>query len=80
MNTFLSVNSGQSLAQNESFGNKQMMTTRELAETLGVSVETVRTVAKKVIDPSKNFWKVINGGKSQVFTEAQATNFSTLMS
>ena len=52
---------------------EKVMTTRELAEALGVSVETVRTVAKKIIDPSKYFWKVINGGKSQVFTEAQAT-------
>lgn len=53
--------------------NEKMMTTKELAEVLGVSNETVRTTARKLIDPSKSIWKVINGGKSQVFTEEQAT-------
>lgn len=51
----------------------RLMTTRELAESLGVSVETVRTAARKLIDPSKSIWKVVNGGKSQVFDVAQAT-------
>ena len=50
-----------------------VMTTKELAEVLGVSTETVRTTAKKIIDPSKLIWRVINGGKSQAFDEAQAT-------
>lgn len=51
----------------------RLMTTKELAESLGVSVETVRTAARKLIDPSKSIWKVVNGGKSQVFDMAQAT-------
>lgn len=51
----------------------RLMTTKELAESLGVSVETVRTAARKLIDPSKSIWKVVNGGKSQVFDVAQAT-------
>lgn len=80
MNTFLSVNSGQSLAQNESFENKQTMTTKELAESLGVDVKTIQRTSAKLFDPSTLMSRVINGGKSQVFTEVQATNFSTLMS
>ncbi len=52
---------------------KRLMTTRELAESLGVSAETVRAAARKLIDPSKSVWRVVNGGKSQVFDEAQAT-------
>lgn len=51
----------------------RLMTTKELADSLGVSVETVRTAARKLIDPSKSIWKVVNGGKSQVFDVAQAT-------
>lgn len=51
----------------------RLMTTKEFAESLGVSVETVRTAARKLIDPSKSIWKVVNGGKSQVFDVAQAT-------
>lgn len=49
------------------------ITRKTLAESLGVSVETVRTAARKLIDPSKSIWKVVNGGKSQVFDVAQAT-------
>lgn len=51
----------------------RLMTTKELADSLGVSVETVRTAARKLIDPSKSIWKVVNGGKSQVFDVPQAT-------
>lgn len=47
-------------------------TTKELADTLGVSVETIRQTARKIITPSNSIWRVINGGKSQVFNEAQA--------
>jgi phage antirepressor YoqD-like protein len=54
--------------------NEQTVTTKELATMLGVTIETVRVTAKKVIDPSKVLWRVINGGKSQVFTEEQATS------
>lgn len=52
---------------------KCVVTTRELAESLGVSAETVRTAARKLIDPSKSIWRVVNGGRSQVFDAAQAT-------
>lgn len=51
----------------------RLMTTKELADSLGVSVETVRTAARKLIDPSKSIWKVVNGGKSQAFDVPQAT-------
>lgn len=52
---------------------EKTMTTKELADVLGVSAETIRTTAKAVIDPSKQIWQVINGGKSMVFNESQAT-------
>lgn len=48
------------------------VTTRELAEVLGVSVDTV-TRAAKILDPSAVLHRVINGGKSKIFTEEQAT-------
>ena len=58
---------------NELSTNVKTVTTKELAETLGVSVETIRTAARKLIAPSKSIWRVVNGGKSQVFNEEQAT-------
>ena len=64
----LPENSVKSLAQYET-----LVTTKELAETLNVSVETIRQTARKVIAPSKSIWKVVNGGKSQAFNKAQAT-------
>ena len=67
----LSANSPKSLVQN--VVEEELVTTRELAQMLGVSIETIRTTAKEILDPSKSIWKVINGGKSQAFTKAQAT-------
>ena len=52
---------------------EKTVTTRELAETLGVSTETIRATAKKIITPSKLIWRVINGGNSLVFNEEQST-------
>ena len=49
------------------------MTTREIAEMLGVSVDTVSRASSKVLDPSAIQRRVINGGVSKVFTEEQAT-------
>lgn len=65
------MNTGKTIATDTLKNN--VMTTKELAEALGVSTETVRTTAKKIIKPSKLIWRVINGGKSQIFDEAQAT-------
>ena len=67
----LSANSTKSLVQN--VVEEELVTTKELAQMLGVSIETIRTTAKEILDPSKSIWKVINGGKSQAFTKAQAT-------
>ena len=52
---------------------EKTMTTRELAELLGVDVKTIQRASAKLFDPSTLMSKVINGGKSQVFNEAQAT-------
>lgn len=52
---------------------EKTMTTRELAETLGVSIDTVTRAASKVLDPSAILRRVVNGGESRVFTERQAT-------
>ena len=49
------------------------VTTKELAETLDVDVRTIQRVAKKLFDPSTLMSRVINGGKSSIFTEEQAT-------
>lgn len=69
----LSENSATSLAQNRDNFNQELVTTRELAEVLGVSVDTVTRVAGKVLDPSAILRRVINGGESKVFNEKQAT-------
>lgn len=52
---------------------EKTMTTRELAGVLGVDVKTIQRTASKLFDPSTLMSRVINGGKSQVFNEAQAT-------
>lgn len=52
---------------------EKTITTKELAEVLGVSVDTITRTANKVIDPSAVLRRVINGGESKVFTEKQAT-------
>lgn len=72
MNTSL-VLSHKSEKNVSDFEQKSLMTTKELAQVLGVSIDTVTRVANKVIDPSAVLHRVINGGKSKVFTEEQAT-------
>ena len=52
---------------------EKVMTTKELAEFLKVDVRTIQLTANKVLDPTKVHSRVINGGKSKVFTEEQAT-------
>lgn len=52
---------------------EKTITTKELAEVLGVSVDTITRTANKVIAPSAVLRRVINGGESKVFTEKQAT-------
>ena len=56
----------------ELFSEEKTMTTKELAEALGVSVDSVSRTVSKVLDPSAVQRRVINGGKSMVFTEKQA--------
>lgn len=53
--------------------NNDVMTTKELAQSLGVDVKTIQRTATKLFNPSTLMSRVINGGKSQVFNEAQAT-------
>jgi len=53
--------------------SKKEITTRELAEILGVDVRTVQRAAERVLDPSTVLTRVINGGKSLIFDEEQAT-------
>lgn len=48
-------------------------TTRELAEELNVSVQTVTNTARRILDPSKVHWRVVNGGRSRIFTSHEAT-------
>lgn len=50
-----------------------MITTKELAEVLKVSIDTVTRAANKVLAPSAILRRVVNGGNSKVFTEEQAT-------
>lgn len=51
---------------------EKLMTTKELANVLGVDVRTVQRAAK-VLEPTTVQTKVLNGGRSKVFTEKQAT-------
>lgn len=51
----------------------EVVTTRELAEILGVDIRTVQITAKRILDPTKVLSRVINGGKSMIFDEKQAT-------
>ena len=49
-------------------------TTRELADELRVSDQTIRNCVKELFpDPSKLLWRVINGGNSLLLNEGQAT-------
>lgn len=52
---------------------KTTMTTKEIAEAFGVDISTVQRTAKKLFDPSEVLRRVINGGKTMVFTSEQAT-------
>ena len=52
---------------------EKVMTTKELAGVLGVSVDTVTRTANKIFEPSAILRRVINGGESNIFTEKQAT-------
>jgi phage antirepressor YoqD-like protein len=53
--------------------SKEVVTTKQLADILGVDVRTVQITAKRVLDPTKVLSRVINGGKSMIFDEEQAT-------
>lgn len=53
--------------------SEKMITTRELAEVLNVDVRTVQIAVKRILDPTKVHSRVINGGKSMMFDEEQAT-------
>ena len=49
------------------------VTTKELADMLGVDVKTIQRAVLKLFNPATLMSKVINGGKSYIFNEAQAT-------
>ena len=53
--------------------NEKLVTTKELAEILGVSVDTVQKSAKKILNLSDVQRRVINGGNSFIYNEEQAT-------
>lgn len=53
-------------------GQTTFMTTRELADALDVDVRTIQQTVKKLFDPANVLSRVINGGKSMVFTAEQA--------
>ena len=52
---------------------EKTMTTKELAENLGVSVDTITRAANKILEPSAVLRRVIHGGESRVYTEKQTT-------
>ena len=52
---------------------QRTITTRELADALGVDVRTVQRAANECFDPATVQSRVVNGGNSKVFTEEQAT-------
>lgn len=58
---------------NELAVNEKLMTTKELAEVLGVDTRTIQRTANEVLDPATVQTKVINGGQSKVYNEQQAT-------
>lgn len=53
--------------------DEKFVTTKELAEVLGVDVRTVQRAANECFAPATVQSRVINGGNSKVFTEEQAT-------
>jgi anti-repressor protein len=53
---------------------RKLMTTKELAEVLGVDVRTIQRASKELFAPATVESQVINGGVSKVYTEAQATH------
>jgi phage antirepressor YoqD-like protein len=72
----LSASSDKTLVQNEKkvneLQNQEVMTTKELAESLKVDVRTIQRIANELFDPSTVLSQVVNGGVSKVFTEKQA--------
>lgn len=46
----------------------RLMTTKELADSLGVSVETVRTAARKLIDPPNQFGRLLTAESRRFLT------------
>ena len=53
--------------------NEKTVTTKELAQALNVSVDTITRTAAKILDLSAVQRRVINGGQSMIFDEVQAT-------
>ena len=53
--------------------NEKTMTTKELAEILGVDVRTVQITAKRILDLTKVLSQSTNGRPTQIFNEQQAT-------
>lgn len=52
---------------------EKLITTKELAQVLGVSVDTIANAVKKLFNPSELNRRVINGGNSFIFNQTQAT-------
>ncbi len=60
------------LAVRENHVAENLVSTRALAEILGVDVRTVQR-ASNILDPSTVLSQVVNGGTTKMFTEEQAT-------
>jgi DNA-binding transcriptional regulator YhcF (GntR family) len=60
------------LAVRENHEEENLVSTRALAEILGVDVRTVQR-ASNILDPSTVLSQVVNGGTTKMFTEEQAT-------
>ena len=60
------------LAARENHVAESLVSTRALAEILGVDVRTVQR-ASNILDPSTVLSQVVNGGTTKMFTEEQAT-------
>lgn len=46
---------------NQKATSKEVVTTKQLADILGVDVRTVQMTAKRILDPAKVLSRVING-------------------
>ena len=68
----LSTTDNKTVTTRENYVTENLISTRALAEVLGVDVRTVQR-ASNILDPTTVLSRVVNGGTSKFFTEEQAT-------